>query len=66
MYKIKLMLSLFKETKPETREEFKASLEWQHQVSAELSELRERVRKEKSAFLANYKHEQKVEFVSEC
>jgi hypothetical protein len=55
---------LFKSTETETRDEFKAPIEWQHQVSAELSELRKRVRKERKIFLKNNKAENKVEFVS--
>ncbi len=35
----------------ETRKEFKAPLEWQYQKSNELSQIRDRVRKEKDEFL---------------
>ena len=41
----------YKDTIEENRNEFKAPVDWQYQVSAELSELRDKVRKEKNNFL---------------
>jgi hypothetical protein len=45
---------------PQIRPEFKAPKEWQYQVAAELSKLRDRVRNEKQYFLNQKKSEQKA------
>jgi hypothetical protein len=44
--------------------EFKAPLEWQYEKSNELSQMRERVRKEKQDFLKSHPYKTMAKFVN--